>query len=239
MTPRVMVSEPAASVVPTHASHLEHQQTAQMQGNTSKLVAMLKTGLPVMQYCQLFSRQDLQRGLADRRRKAQADVALYTETWSPKAGVRDVEVDVRVPDWSYQFRDDHKVFVYPTEYAKPVVVTTWANFVECVKNAAGPNVVDADSGERSFYDLNYERAIGEADLSCVTRENLKAYGKETEDFYDDFCVWLEAAALAQYGSNVVSVCDRAPDSVFDPAARQTLIGQNAQSQQYVYKAPCR
>ncbi len=158
--------------------------------------------------------------------------------WIGDAGVRDVDVDVRVPDWSYRFRCDHKVFVYPTEYVKPVVVTTWANFVECVKNAAGPNVVH-QNGQHTFYDLSYERSIGSADLSCITRENhfTGEHGKETEEYYDDFCVWVEAAALAQYGSGVVSVCDEVPDSMFDSAALQTLIGVTAQSQQYVYVAP--
>lgn len=117
-----------------------------------------------------------------------------------------------------------------------MVVTTWANFVACVKNAAGPNVVEQD-GQHHFYDLSYERSIGKADLSCLTREKLDAYGTETEEYYDDFCVWLEAAALAQYGSGVVSVCDKTPQSALDSAVLQTLIGEHARSKQYIYYAP--
>lgn len=41
--------------------------------------ALHNTGLPVVQHCQIFLRQDLQQALAGRRRKAQAEVTFYTD----------------------------------------------------------------------------------------------------------------------------------------------------------------
>ncbi len=144
-----------------------------MQRGGCRIVSRI---LPFVPHCRGVLQPGLQRALADRRRTARAEVALYADitrlreserwkepdfldklkdtyltrkeietadlhTWQDVlqwrgdlehmpsgAGARDVEVDVRVPDWSYLFRADHKVFVYPTEYANSVVVTTRANF---------------------------------------------------------------------------------------------------------------